>query len=637
MSAIDEVKQKIDIAEVIGQYAALKKAGRNLTALCPFHSEKHPSFFVYPEQQSWHCFGACNTGGDVFSFIMKKEGLDFGEALRLLARRVGVTLPSKMEPEGKKEEKEEYYVANEAAALYFHNLLLNSPAAAKAKSYIEKRGFSTRTIADFQLGFSLDSWDALKLYLLERGHSEKTMLTGGLLVEAENGKTHDRFRGKLMFPIREIRGRVTGFGARVLDDSLPKYVNSPQTPTFDKSGTLYGIDRAAAEIRKQDAAIIMEGYMDVIMAHQHGITNAVASMGTAITETQLRILKRLTKNILLSFDADLAGFEASERGGEIADKPLSEQTAYRYSTKSKTSSLQLNEADLRNAEVVGIRIINEEALNIDTRVIKLPEGKDPDEIILEDINIWNNLVNQAMPLIDYLFEKTAANLDLTTAKDKSIFVDRLLPIIAEINDPIRQAHYLQKLASTVKVDMNTIKTSLSRLKPTTVKHKTLSSKSAVARPLRPLASSSREEYCLALLLQYPELRSQPPDPAYFENSENREIFNACQESPDMISLRERVDPAIYEHLDAIIKNVVYKTLSPSEIARRYTACILELEKRYYQNLEARRSEIFAQEAESGGKGADIARLEKEGIEPSTKLRELEAQKKRNPSLGRTRR
>ncbi len=380
--------------------------------------------------------------------------------------------------------------------------------------------------------------------------------------------------------------------------------------------------------------------MDVIMAHQNGVTNAVASMGTAITETQLRILKKLTTNLILSFDADLAGLKASERGGEIAEKPLGEQTAYRYSRKSNISSLKLNEAELRDAEIVGTFIIDEEALNIDTRVIKLPEGKDPDEVIKEDINSWNNLVNQAMPLMDYIFEKTALNLDLTTAKDKSLFVDRLLPIVAEINDPIRQAHYLQKLAAMVKVDMNTIKASLSRLKPPQIKRKTLAQRPSVTKPLRPLASNSREEYCLALLLQYPELRSQPPAPSpeYFESTENREIFNAWQEESDILSLRERIDPAIHEHLDAIIKSVVYKTLSPTDIERRYTACIRELEKRYYQNLEARRSEIFAQEVESGGKGADIVRLQKEGIEPSTKLRELDAHKKRNPSgTGRTRR
>ena len=292
MSAIDEVKQRTDIVDVVSQYTALKKAGRNLTALCPFHSEKHPSFFVYPEQQSWHCFGACNTGGDVFSFVMRKEGVGFGEALRLLAQRAGVSLPSRMEREGGREEKEELYQINEAAARYFNNLLLNSPAAEKVRSYVTSRGFLPQTVTDFQLGFSLDSWEALKQYLLERGHSEDKILEAGLLIEAENGKTHDRFRGKLMFPIRDIKGRIIGFGARALDDSLPKYTNSPQTPTFDKSGSLYGIDLAAMAIRQQDTAIIMEGYMDVITAHQNGVTNVVASMGTAVTETQVNTLKK---------------------------------------------------------------------------------------------------------------------------------------------------------------------------------------------------------------------------------------------------------------------------------------------------------------------------------------------------------
>ncbi len=502
MSAIDEVKQKLDIAEVIGQYAALKKAGRNLTALCPFHSEKHPSFFVYPEQQSWHCFGACNTGGDVFAFIMKKEGLDFGEALRLLARRAGVTLPSKFEGKAKQEEKEPFFSANEAAALYYHNLLLNSPAAAKAKSYVEKRGFTAKTISDFQLGYSLDSWDALKLYLLEKGHDEKTLITAGLLYEDEKGKTSDRFRGKLMIPIRDIKGRVTGFGARALDNSEPKYKNSPQSPTFDKSGTLYGIDRAAAAIRKQDVAIIMEGYMDVIMAHQCGVTNAVASMGTAITETQVNILKKLSKNLILSLDADAAGEEAMLR-------------------------------------TVGY----ENILNAEMRVILLPEGKDPDEVMREDIAKWQGLVNNAMPLVDFLFEKTIAKLDLTTARDKSAAVDKLLPVIAAINDPIRQAHYLQKLAALVKVDMNTIKVSLSRLKPSPVRVKAAASKPAAGLP-RPLTSSSREEYCLALLLQYPELREYQSDISleYFSHSENREIFNIWQETADISVVKRAAGP-----------------------------------------------------------------------------------------------
>jgi DNA primase len=589
MSAIDEVKQKIDIAEVIGQYTTLKKAGRNLTAICPFHSEKHPSFFVYPEQQSWHCFGACNTGGDVFGFLMKKEGLDFGEALRQLAQRAGVTLPSRVEPGENKEEKEEFYRANDAAAMYYHNLLLNSPAAAKAKSYIEKRGFTAKTIADFQIGYSLDTWDALKLYLMEKGHSEKTMVTAGLLYEDEKGKTNDRFRGKLMIPIHDIRGRVTGFGARVLDNSEPKYKNSPQSPTFDKSSTLYGIDRAAAAIRKEDRAIIMEGYMDVIMAHQGGVANAVASMGTAITETQVNILKKLSKNLILSLDADAAGEEAMLR-------------------------------------TVGF----ENVLGAEIRVIRLPEGKDPDEVIKEDINVWNALVEKAIPLIDFLFEKTVANLDLTTAGGKSKAVDRLLPVLSAINDPIRQAHYLQKLAALVKVDMNTIKASLTRLKPSPLKRKTAVTKPASGGTARPPASGAREEYFLALLLQHPELKKSEEDfSIYIVNSENREILRAWQGCGDITALKERIDPAIHEHIDAIINKIMPG--APNNVEGRFIDCVMELRKAYLRNLAARR-------AESDEPGVDTTRLE-EDVEISNQLRALDSQKskKRNASLKKIRR
>ncbi len=581
MSAIDEVKQKTDIIEVIGQYAALKKAGRNFTALCPFHSEKHPSFFVYPEQQSWHCFGACNTGGDVFAFIMKKEGLDFGEALRTLAQRVGVALPSRERYEERKEEKEEFFKVNEAAALYFHNLLLNSPAAAKAKSYVEKRGFTPKTIADFQLGYSLDTWDALKNYLKEKGHSEETSITAGLLIKGEDGRTYDRFRGKLMIPIRDIKGRVTGFGARVLDPSLgegPKYVNSPQSPTFDKSSTIYGIDRAAAAIRKQDRAIIMEGYMDVIMAHQHGISEAVASMGTAITEKQVNILKKLSRNLILSLDADAAGEEAMLR-------------------------------------TVGY----ENTLNAEMRVIVLPYGKDPDEVIREDISRWQELVDKAVPLIDFLFEKTTVRLDLNTARDKSGAVDKLLPVVAEINDPIRQAHYLQKLAGLVKVDMNTIKASLSRMKSAPIRRTALregAKPTTPAKSQRPLASSQREEYLLALLLQYNELKIELEglSPEYFENTENREIYNLWKETGDVVLLKERLEPAIQEHLEIIVSKRLPG--AGNNIEKRCIDCACELKKTYLKNLAAR-----------------IAETGEVRIEIPEQLKELYARKskKRNPS------
>lgn len=520
MGVIDEVKQRADIVEVVSQYASLKKAGRNLTALCPFHSEKHPSFFIYPEQQSWHCFGACNTGGDVFSFVMRKESIGFGDALRLLAQRAGVSLPSKMEREDGKDEKEELYQINEAATLYFNNLLINSPDAEKARGYVAGRGFLPQTITDFQLGFSPDSWESLKQYLLERGYSESKLLTAGLIIEAESGKTHDRFRGRLMFPIRDIKGRTIGFGARALDDSMPKYTNSPQAPTFDKSSSLYGIDLAAAAIRQQDTAIIMEGYMDVITAHQNGIKNVVASMGTSLTETQASTLKRLTKNLLLAFDADIAGTEASQRGGEIAAKPSSEDLAPRRLIRTKTPALNLNEAEVRNSQVVGTRVINKEALNIDVRIIKLPEGKDPDDIIGEDVNAWKQLVTNAVPIYDDIFDKVTSQLDLTKARDKSLARDRLLPIIGEIKDNVRQAHYLQKLARLITVSERSLEADLAGIRSSQTRYQSREPKpEAIARILSPLTSSPVEEYCLALLLKHPELKGKSEGvlPEYFQN------------------------------------------------------------------------------------------------------------------------
>jgi DNA primase len=547
---------------------------KNLTALCPFHSEKHPSFFVYPEQQSWHCFGACNTGGDVLSFIMKKESLDFGEALRLLADRAGVALPTYSTRAEGKEEKEEFYKINEAAALYFHNLLLNSPGAEKARAYVASRGFADQTISDFQLGFSPDSWEALKKYLTDKGYQEENMLVAGLLVQADDGKTHDRFRGKLMFPIRDGRGRTIGFGARVFDDSLPKYVNSPQTPTFDKSSALYGIDRAASTIRKQDVAIIMEGYMDVITAHQNGITDAVACMGTAVTEAQVNTLKKLSRNLVLALDADAAGEEAMLR-------------------------------------TVGY----ENILNAEIRVVVMPEGKDPDDIIKEDVKAWGELVAKAIPIVDFTFDRAISKLDLTTARDKSLAVERLLPIVAEIRDPVRQAHYMQKLAGLVKVGVNTLEAALNRMKPAPVRRKAPEVKRPAVPVVRSYLSSQLEEDCLTLLLKYPEFknRDETISPEYFEISENREIFLVWQTNNGTANIRGILDPALYEHYDKIINK---EFPSKNNIEKRDIEYRRNLEEKYLRN-------IIVKAQESGKPNEEI-------IGYISRLKEIQAQKKLKP-------
>ena len=585
MSVVDEVKQRTDIVEVISQYVSLTKAGRTFRGLCPFHSEKHPSFFVYPEQQSWHCFGACNMGGDVFSFIMKKEGLDFGEALRLMAEKAGVSLPSRFEPTVKRDEKERLYQINEAAAQYFHDLLLNSTAGEKARNYVANRGLSPETITSFQLGYSPSSWEALKQRLTDIGYIKDELLAAGLIIETEAGGSHDRFRNRLMFPVYDIKGHITGFGARALDDSLPKYLNSPQTIVFDKSSSLYGINLATQAIRAQDMAMIVEGFMDVITAHQHGFNNVIASMGTSVTENQVSTLKRLTKNIVLALDADTAGEQAMLRG-------------------------------------VGY----ENTLDAEVKVIILPRGRDPDDVIREDATMWQYLLKEALPVIDYTFNIVTPGLDLTTAKDKTLAVGKLLPIIAEIKDPVRQAHYLQKLASLVNVTEHRLEAELKRIKPSQGRRRGEEpKKEATSQMLRPLWSSPKEEYCLVLLLQHPELKdlSRQPTPEYFQNSENREIFTAWQQVSDLSSLKDKLDTAIWEHLNYLEK----RDLPTNQIEQKYANCVLLLREEFLRTLVTKRAAALALEAELGGTAAELAKLEEQGLEVSIQLGEVFTQKR----------
>ena len=512
---------------------------------------------------------------------MKKKGIDFGEALRLLAQRAGVAIPSRFEPGAESEEKQRLYQVNQAAAQYFHNLLLSSPAGEKAKSYVTGRGFSLKTIADFQLGFSPDSWDALKQHLMDRGYSQGELLTAGLIIEAEAGKSHDRFRNRLMFPIHDVRGRITGFGARALDDSLPKYINSPQTPIFDKSSSLYGINLATAAIRQQDLAVIVEGYMDVITAHQNGFPNVVASMGTSVTEKQVGTLKRLTRNMALALDADAAGDEATLRA-------------------------------------VGY----ENTLDTEVKVIILPRGQDPDDVIKQDAKAWQKLVAEALSIVDYAFNRVSSELDLTTVKGKSSAVDKLLPIIAEIKDITRQGYYLDRLAQLVKQSQHSIEAALSRIKPD--RRLKEPKPEAMAHALQPLRSSPLEEYCLVLLLQHPELKHRQEGllPEYFENSENREIFIAWQRSDKIELLKQELASEIHEHLDSLVT----RNLLSTDIGQKYAECALRLREKFLRSLATKIEVVLTVEAQSGGKTAELAKLREQGIEVNIQLGEVLAQK-----------
>lgn len=544
MSVIDDIKQRLDIVEVISTYLPLEKAGRNFKAICPFHQEKTPSFFVSPERQSWHCFG-CGAGGDIFAFVKRKEGVDFSEALKILAQKAGVTLAQR----GKVNEKvERLYRANEAAAGYYHHLLWSAAAAQVARAYLEHRAILRKTTEEFQIGYSLDSWEGLKQYLKSKGFSEEELISSGLLIAGEKG-AYDRFRGRLMFPISDIKGRVLGFGARALDDSTPKYVNSAQTPIFDKGAILYGLDRAKEAIREQKTAVIVEGYMDVLTAHQHGIRNVVATMGTALTERQVAAIKGLCKSLTLALDADAGGEAATWRGIEILRQALAQEVGELPDSFGATSHL-----------------------STEIKVISLPQGKDPDDMIRESVEEWHRLVNEALPVIDYFFV-AASELDLSKPEGRFEARERLLPLITEMEDKLEREHYLRKLAELTGDREETLRERAAQIRRTR-------SERGAAKPfyLPPPSGDPLEEYCLCLLLQYPELRGRAESlsPKHFERSENRELFITLNASPEAIE--RNLDATLHGHLKALSTRPL-----PQEVEGRQEKeladCIRRLEER----------------------------------------------------------
>ena len=604
MSAINEVKQKTDIVEVVSDYVSLQKAGRNFRALCPFHSEKHPSFFVFPEQQTWHCFGACGTGGDVFSFVMKKEGVDFGQALRLLAQRAGVILSSPTKQTSIQErERQRLSQINEAAAEFYHHVLSTTQAGQPARSYLSHRKVTVESVNGFRLGFSPDSWEALRNFLMSKGYEERELLDAGLIVEREGGGSYDRFRNRLMFPICDVQGHVIGFGARALDESLPKYINSPQTPIFDKSSSLYAIDKARSAIRQTGLIVIVEGYMDAIAAHQHGFQNVVASMGTSLTEHQVGIAKGLTRNIVLALDADAAGEEATLR-----------------STVALTHS------------------------GAEAKVILLPPGKDPDEVIAEDPTLWQNLMEQAEPILEFAFDSVVSKVGADRAKEKSLAVQKFLPALSGLKDSIQRSHWVRKLARALSIAESDIRADLKRLEfdQRTANLRKLEShqkqkfaEEGLSRLARQISSSPVEEYCLALLLQYPQLRqlAQELSAEHFQTTENREVFITWQSSPDSAQLRTKLDASLLEHLDYLMSKTFPPAIQVNDRARQLTLadCVLRLQEMLSKRLENRLEAVLNLEREKEGIDAELAKLKEHGIETGQQLQQIFIKLRKNKS------
>jgi DNA primase len=441
MSTTDEIKARIDIAEVISESGVrLRRTGKNYTGFCPFHANKHtPAFVVWPETGTWRCFGECNEGGDVFKYVMKKEGIDFREALTRLAMRAGVELrPWQTEaPETKEAHEHLRQLLEEACLFYASNLRQNEGVL---NYLVQRRGLTDATIETFGLGYAPQSFDETVRHFVDRGYTEQNLLDAGLVSERQSERaagggfaTFDRFRNRIMIPIRDENGRMAGFGARVVDAAdLPKFLNSPETVIFTKGRLLYGLDRARKPIRSADQAIIVEGYLDVIALHQAGFQNAVSPMGTALTEEQLRLLKRFSRRIVLALDPDAAGQKAVLRGLEAARQAMDREEELTFDARGL--------------------LRHEARLQADLRVASLPDGLDPDEIVQRDPDLFRHLIEEAQPVIEHVLHTLAQDKDLNDRKVASAISAQVLPLIEDLGKPEEREFYKQKLARFLRID-----------------------------------------------------------------------------------------------------------------------------------------------------------------------------------------
>ena len=594
MTVVDDIKSRLDILEVVSGKVTLQRSGQSYKANCPFHQERTPSFYVFPDRQSWRCFGACATGGDVFSFVMKSENLEFGEALRSLAQQTGVALPSQQ----RRTEQQTAFDLNEAAKAYFQQRLASSQGA-ETRAYLERRGLERETVVQFELGLSPDDGESMKNHLASRGFSPEQMAQAGLVSGGDNGRYRDLFRHRLIIPIRNGQGELAGFGGRALDDSNPKYLNSPRTPIFDKGRILYAL-HLARDTARQQGMVVVEGYMDAIMAHQHGYRNVVASMGTALTEAQVAEVRRVTGDIIMALDADAAGQQATLRSLESSWKVFQTQAV------GRVQSITINH--------------RQEGQSL--RVAALPDGLDPDEVIRQSPEQWGQLIEHAKPLFEFLLPALSAQVDITTPQGKSWVAQQLLDFIAAVSDPIVQDHYFQQLAHHLRVSEETLRASMGRLSRQPGRGNPAATRRAPAAALpgsgrNPGGNSEHagsdsafthlendpiEDHCLARILQRPEVYELLPAllPEYFQQPANREIvtliLSAQDDGFDDVAV-EWIRQTVGEELTPHLEQLLGKSLPPSEPGKRVeemAQVVFRLEERYLRGLKTEEAMRFSE-------------------------------------------
>lgn len=566
MSTIDEIKSKIDIVDLVSEAGVkLRHAGKNYTGFCPFHDNKHsPAFVVWPETGTWRCFGQCNEGGDIFKFVMKREGLDFKEALQKLAARAGVEIKEyQRETPAQKEAYEHLRHLLEDAVIYYRSQLF---ANKNILDYLRQaRGLTDSTIETFGLGYAPTGYDNLLKHFTAKGFSEQDLIDAGMLSQREPesqtsslpSRTFDRFRNRIMIPIRDEQGRMAGFGARIVDpNDVPKFLNSPETPVFSKGRLLYGLDHARKPIRTADQAVIVEGYLDVIALHQAGYENVVSPMGTALTEDQMRLLKKFTRRIVLALDPDTAGQKAVLRGLDAARSAMDKQGELGFDARGL--------------------LRNESRLQADLRVATMPDDLDPDEIVARNKEEWKQIIDNAKPIVTHVMEALAAGQNVNDPKVKNQIAAQVLPLIEDLSNALERDTYRQALARMLKVDERALMGT--QAQGPRVRRPRQAEKKQPREPVNisVSVSSSRavEEYVIGVLFRKPELLYRLDRSLQefglialtaedFEYTDNQLLFGL---------IRESVEQDKTEHHDFVVDSL------PESLQARSRELVKEAEK-----------------------------------------------------------
>lgn len=516
------IKERLDIAEVVNEYVPLKHTGGYFKACCPFHQEKTPSFVVSPDRGTWHCFGACSEGGDVFSFVEKIENLDFVSVLKMLAERAGVELKKQVGQSS--DRRQRMFDAMELAARFYHEILMNQPAGKKAKEYFKKRGVKKKTRQAHQLGYAPKQWDALQNFLRARGYSPQEMLAVGLVGESQRGTLYDRFRGRIIFPINDLQGRVVAFGGRVVPwhetGEEGKYVNSPETDLYEKRRVVYNLERAKQFLRHNTPCLVVEGYMDVIMVEQAGINNVVASSGTAFTEEQVQQLKRFTQQLHFSFDADAAGTKATIAATEVA-------------------------------LTAGMRVAT----------VLLPAGKDPADVALQSPEKLNDYLKKPKSLVSVLMKRFEKVKDGAVKEE---YLQELLPLMARISNPVYQGEMVQELAMVLHVPEARIVSQLQQV-PVDPESGSLSEEPEDKEGKTGEAVVLPERHLMGLLVAYSVVRKElffELEERFIVEKEAKALYKAMHE------LAKKKEQFVSMSADELLKQVPSEWVSYGEGARR---------------------------------------------------------------------